>query len=97
MGLIDKETIRAEIEKLHAEAVVASFGNDTEWLRSRVATCVDILAILDTLPEQPVGEEYALQLGKFTHTLRVGSKADIDRLIRQEKQQPSDKNQDINP
>ena len=49
-----KETIRAEIERIRSEAVTASFGNDSYWLRSRVATCVDILAFLDTLPEQPV-------------------------------------------
>ena len=47
------ETIRAEIERIRSEAVMASFGNDSDWLRSRVATCVDILAILDTM-EQPV-------------------------------------------
>lgn len=49
-----KEQICAEIERLREEAVMASFGNDTEWLRSRVATCVDILAFCDTLPEQSV-------------------------------------------
>lgn len=53
MALIDKETIYSEIERIRSEAVMASFGNETYWLRSRVATCVDILAFLDTLPEQP--------------------------------------------
>ncbi len=52
-----KDQIRAEIERIRSEAVMASFGNETDWLRSRVATCVDILAFLDTLPEQPDGLE----------------------------------------
>lgn len=54
------ETIRAGIERIRSEAVMASFGNDSDWLRSRVATCVDILSIFDTM-EQPVEgleEEY---------------------------------------
>jgi len=46
------ETIRAEIERLHLEAVRAAIGNQTDWLRSRVATCVDILSCLDTLEEK---------------------------------------------
>ena len=53
MALIDKDQAIAEIERIRSEAVVASFGNDADWLRSRVATCVDILAFLDTIPEQP--------------------------------------------
>lgn len=36
--------------------------------------------------EQPIGEEYTIETGKHTHTLRVGSQSDIDNQIRQEKQ-----------
>lgn len=36
--------------------------------------------------EQPIGEEYAIGIGKHTHILHVGSQSDIDNLIRQEKQ-----------
>jgi len=36
--------------------------------------------------EQPIGEEYAIEIGKHTHILHVGSQSDIDNLIRQEKQ-----------
>lgn len=47
-----------------------------------------ILNVLDFLQqEQPIGEEYAIEIGKHTHTLRVGSQSDIDNLIRQEKQE----------
>lgn len=46
------QAIKAEIERMHQEAVLAAFGNDTDWLRSRIGTCVDILAFIDSLPEE---------------------------------------------
>ena len=57
-----KEQIRAEIERIRSEAVMASFGNETSWLRSRVATCVDILSFLDTIPEQPVSDHHEIEV-----------------------------------
>ena len=48
----DIELIKAEIERMHQEAVLAACGNDTDWLRSRIATCVDILAFIDSLPDE---------------------------------------------
>ena len=47
-----KELIRQEIIRMHQEAVLASYGNDTDWLRSRIGTCVDILDFIDSLPEE---------------------------------------------
>lgn len=49
MTTIDK--IRAEIMRMHQEAVGLAIGNQTDWLKSRVATCVDLLSFLDTLDE----------------------------------------------
>ncbi|MBQ6284644.1 MAG: hypothetical protein IJK70_07640 [Bacteroidales bacterium] len=46
------QAIKAEIERMHQEAVLAACGNDTDWLRSRIGTCVDILAFIDSLPEE---------------------------------------------
>lgn len=46
------------------------------------------MQLVDSLQqEQQIGEEYAIEMGKHTHTLRVGSQSDIDNLIRQEKQE----------
>lgn len=59
MALIDKETIRKEIEfaksvysnpKRVVHGVADAFRQD-----GRAAMCDDILKSLDTLPEQPVG------------------------------------------
>lgn len=61
-----KETIRVKIERIRSEAVMASFGNDSDWLRSRVATCVDILSFIDTLPEQ---REEGLDKARFLKVL----------------------------
>lgn len=54
-------TIRAEIERMHQEAVLTAIGNETEWLRSRIGTLVDIMAFFSTfeadhtpLPEDTV-------------------------------------------
>lgn len=48
----DIELIKAEIERMHQQAVLAACGNHTDWLQSRIATCVDILAFIDSLPEE---------------------------------------------
>lgn len=47
-----KEQIHHEIMRMHQEAVLAACGNDTDWLRSRIGTCVDILAFIDSLPDE---------------------------------------------
>ena len=52
-----KELIRQEIIRMHQEAVLASYGNDTDWLRSRIGTCVDILDFIDSLPEEKPSDE----------------------------------------
>lgn len=49
----DIEKIRQEIDRMHQQAVLAAYGNLTDWLKSRIATCVDILAFIDHLPEEP--------------------------------------------
>ena len=46
------QAIKAEIMRMHQEAVLAACGNDTDWLRSRIATCVDLLSFIDSLPEE---------------------------------------------
>lgn len=46
------QAIKAEIERMHQEAVLAACGNDTDWLRSRIGTCVDLLSFIDSLPEE---------------------------------------------
>lgn len=46
-----KEKIRTEVERMHQEAVLAAFGNDTAWLRSRIGTLVDVLAIIENINE----------------------------------------------
>ena len=45
------EKIRQEIERMHQEAVLAYHDYPTDWLKSRIATCVDILAFIDSLPK----------------------------------------------
>ena len=71
------EQIKAEIERRITDN---TFGAKLEL--------IDILAWLDTLEsEKPLGEEYSIETGKYTHTLRIGSQSDIDNLIRQEKQE----------
>ena len=51
------EKIRQEIMRMHQEAVLAACGNHTDWLKSRIATCVDILAFIDSLPEEKQPED----------------------------------------
>ena len=46
------QAIKAEIERMHQEAVLASYDAETPWIRSRIGTCVDILAFIDSLPEE---------------------------------------------
>ena len=43
------EKIKAEIMRMHQEAVLAAIGNETDWLRSRIGTLVDILAIIEKI------------------------------------------------
>lgn len=50
MALIDKETIRAEIERRMFEDYN---GPDTEQNETAQGVCAGLLAFLDTLPEQP--------------------------------------------
>ena len=61
---------------------------DKAYLNGVLITLSDILSFITSLQqEQPVGEEYAIEIGKGVHTLRVGSQSDIDHLIHQEKQE----------
>lgn len=57
----DIELIKAEIERMHQQAVLAACGNPTDWLRSRIGTCVDILAFIDSLPEETCKESLQVQ------------------------------------
>lgn len=95
MRYIDAEKLIAEIEKLLAKA---KNDEDKAFTKkdaaghlaavTKTAVCVKIKKLVATLQqEQPIGEEYAIEIGENTHTLRVGSHTDIDNLIRQEKQE----------
>ena len=46
------EKIKAEIMRMHQEAVFAAVGNETDWLRSRIGTLVDVLAIIDKMQKK---------------------------------------------
>lgn len=88
---IDAEKLKAEIERYKQEAAIARFdnaGENTDYFQGKVDLCDELTHIITSLQqEQQIGEEYAIEIGKCTHTLRVGSKSDIDNLIRQEKQE----------
>lgn len=49
-----KELIRQEIERMHQQSVIAAVGNETDWLRSRIGTLVDVMDFLDTLPDESI-------------------------------------------
>jgi hypothetical protein len=46
-----KTIIRDKIERMHQEAVLAAIGNETDWLRSRIGTLVDVLDIIEKTKE----------------------------------------------
>jgi hypothetical protein len=46
------EKIKAEIERMHQEAVLAAIGEETDWLRSRIGTLVDVLAIIEKMQKK---------------------------------------------
>ena len=46
------DMIRLEIIKMRELAAISAVGNHTDWLESRIATCGDILAFIDSLPEE---------------------------------------------
>ena len=89
MKYIDADRLKAEIERrkellengtAHPEVM--------KWVEGVLKGYNSILDFIDSLQqEQPIGEEYAIEIGENTHTLRVGSQTDIDNLIRQEKQE----------
>jgi len=51
------EKIRQEIIKMRELAAISAVGNHTDWLESRIATCGDILAFIDSLPEEKPSED----------------------------------------
>lgn len=85
---IDADRLRAEIER-QKRALELSIQSQGDYGQScHIVAYENILSLIDSLQqEQPIGEEYAIEIGKHTHTLRVGSQSDIDNLIRQEKQE----------
>ena len=88
---IDAEKLIAEIERLDKvskETMRSPSGVGLEFAFGISAGYADVLKIITSLQrEQPSGEEYAIEIGKHTHTIRVGSQSDIDNIIRQEKQE----------
>lgn len=71
------QAIKAEIERMHQEAVLAACGNDTDWLRSRIGTCVDILAFIDSLPEETKDAEQAAARYERENRQSILSSVDI--------------------
>ena len=68
------------------------YENDCPFIRDKFIpypnrVCKDYTSSVMKEQERPIGEEYAIEIGKETHTLRVGSRSDINRLIAQEKQE----------
>lgn len=68
------EKLKAEIERMHQEAVISAVGNETEWLRSRIATCVDVLSFLSDLEkeEKPTTAEGLEEAVELDYTLEDG-------------------------
>lgn len=68
------------------------YENDCPFIRDKFIpypnrVCKDYTYSVMKEQERPIGEEYAIEIGKGVHTLRVGSQSDIDHLIHQEKQE----------
>lgn len=92
---IDAERFRMELEKRLKNVRDYMNGAGMKYkgpkyfrAQGRESAYDALLNTIDSLQqEQPIGEEYAIEIGKHTHTLRVGSQSDIDNLIRQEKQE----------
>ena len=95
MKYIDAEKLIAEIDKILAKAEKdekkAFYKKDAAGhliAVTKTAICVKIKKLITSLQqEQPIGEEYAIEIGKETHTLRVGSQSDINRLIAPDRQE----------
>ena len=71
------------------EAMKAGDAAAVERLDALTTLAADIVLTPELKPseEQPIGEEYAIEIGKDVHTLRVGSQSDINRLIAQDRQE----------
>ena len=95
MRYIDANKLLAEIEqkisiceKQRSDAIEIECYNLADYASARIGELRVIQETIASLQqEQPVGEEYAIEIGKGVHTLRVGSQSDIDHLIHQEKQE----------
>ena len=87
-------------EKQILSIIKAACAKEREVMKAGDAAAVERLDALTTLAadivltpelkpseEQPIGEEYAIEIGKDVHTLRVGSQSDINRLIAQDRQE----------
>ena len=81
MKYIDADKLTERVTKL----ITSARQNDWPIAEDYLRRVIDIIKSLQR--EQPIGEEYTIEVGKHTHTLRVGSQSDIDKLIRQEKQE----------
>ena len=66
--------------------IYGEYTNDEEGMASEILELCKCELEKQKEQKQPIGEEYTIEVGKHTHTLRVGSQSDIDNLIRQEKQ-----------
>lgn len=96
MKYIDADLLRKEIKRRmdkHWDLLPNADSPEDDWTHNELCELgafkelEHLEQFLDSLQqEQPIGEEYTIEVGKHTHTLRVGSQSDIDNLIRQEKQ-----------
>ena len=88
MKYIDADKIKEEINKRYREYRTKYRTKGDKYYEGMADSLDYFEQFIDSLQqEQPIGEEYAIEVGKHTHTLRVGSQSDIDNLIRQEKQE----------
>ena len=90
---IEVEKLKEDIERQQRKLILLSNTEQVDMRRDcalQNGVYSYILDLIDSLQqEQPeVGDEYFLQVGRYTHILRVGSTSDIDRLLRQDKEQP---------
>lgn len=93
MKYIDTDKIKEEINKRYQEYRTKYRTKGDKYYEGMADSLDYFEQFIDSLQqEQPIGEEYTIEVGKHTHTLRVGSQSDIDNLIRQEKQEQQEVN-----
>ena len=85
MKYIDAEKLKSQIREWYN---TYKLGQHSPYRNGKAEALRETIELIDSLQQdQLIGEEYTIEVGKHTHTLRVGSQSDIDNLIHQEKQE----------